>query len=88
MEAKTLILILAALMFLSATPLLADTSLPPNPCTDPGKQSDPLARHEYLTCLNEYVDTQHKAITLHTKAANEALGIMIHYQQAPKEGGK
>jgi len=88
MKTKTLILSLAAVMILSAAPLWADATMPPNPCTDPGKQSDPIARHNYLTCLNEYVDTQHKAIQLHTKAANDTLSIMLDYQLAPKESGK
>lgn len=86
MKIKFLCLSLAAAMMLTAVPLWAD-DVTPNPCTDPGKQSDPLARHAYLTCLNEYVDTQHQAITKHALAANAALKIMSEYQLAPKESG-
>jgi hypothetical protein len=88
MKNKALLLTLAAGLMLASTPLWADTSLPPNPCNDPGKQSDPIARHNYLTCLNEYVATQHKAIEVHNQAANQAMTIMREYQLAPREVGK
>jgi|GEM_PF-2833378 len=88
MKNKALLLTLAAALMLTSAPLWADATMPPNPCDDPGKQSDPIARHNYLTCLNEYVANQQKAIELHNKAAHQALTLMREYQLAPKEGGK
>lgn len=88
MKNRALLLSIAASLILAAAPVWADSALPPNPCNDPGVQSDPIARHNYLTCLDEYVATQHKAIELHNQAANQALAKMRERQWAPREGGK
>lgn len=88
MKNKALLLTLAAAIMLTSTPLWADVTLPPNPCDDPGKQSDPIARHNYLVCLNEYVGSQQRAVELHNQAAHQALNLMRQHQLVPREGGK
>lgn len=88
MKNKALFLSFAASLILASAPLWADSALPPNPCNDPGPQSNPIARHNYLACLDEYVATQHKAIELHNQAANKALEKMRERQWPAREGGE
>lgn len=88
MKHKILLLSLAAALTLGAVPLLADSGGPHNPCIEPGHKADSTTRHKYLTCMDDHIRAQHKAVEVHNQAAKDAWIKVQEHHAAQKHGGK